>query len=278
MAKTTFSDVVIQGKVGAKVFSRNASGYYVKAWKKGSNPKSQAQLNQRNRQISSTSLWKGVPDDVKAQWDTFGKDYFCGKKNGVHVKTSGFMSYVSMCNIAQKGYFDCKRTTITHPSGVTLGTLSYELPSGAPTAAMGNNIRDTAGAPLSITLASMSINLSSLTVNFGLNFPDTVTTAPNFSDDVLGQPVGYMVAVSKPIGPGQRFVQGQSFQTIAVTDLFGAVSGWTSTTGVNIKIVGIDLTNFKRAPIKGQTSRATVYQISQNGQIKMIGSMDVTYT
>ena len=61
-----------RGTASGIVFTANASGPYVRAWAKGSNPRTTAQASTRSRLAVNGALWAALTPVQKAAWDAFG--------------------------------------------------------------------------------------------------------------------------------------------------------------------------------------------------------------
>ncbi len=88
----------IRGKVGGVVYSQNKSGTYVKAWSRGSNPRTQSQSNQRSALVNASQLWKQITSGQRTDWDTYAALAAQEKFNslGESYFASGFSWFVEL--------------------------------------------------------------------------------------------------------------------------------------------------------------------------------------
>ncbi len=61
----------IRGKVGGVIYSQNGSGPYLKAWARGSNPRTLTQSNHRANLVSFSQTWKTLTAGQRSGWDTY---------------------------------------------------------------------------------------------------------------------------------------------------------------------------------------------------------------
>lgn len=73
MAIVKFGVLVIgvRGTIGGATYSANGSGPFVKAWAKGSNPRSPIQTDQRLRVAEQSQGWRALTSLQQAAWDAF---------------------------------------------------------------------------------------------------------------------------------------------------------------------------------------------------------------
>lgn len=76
MAKVQFAGIVqgVRGTLGGTVFTSGRSGPYVRAWSRGSNPKTPGQMAQRSFLSLCGSLWRALSDGEREDWDDFAAD------------------------------------------------------------------------------------------------------------------------------------------------------------------------------------------------------------
>lgn len=88
----------IRGKVGGNIFSANKSGPYLKAWAKGSNPRSQRQTAHRATLVTFSQAWRGLTGTQRDDWDIYAALPAQEKKNslGEDFSVSGFAWFVGI--------------------------------------------------------------------------------------------------------------------------------------------------------------------------------------
>lgn len=128
MAILTFQAPVsgLRGKVGGQVFSANKSGPYLKAWGKGSNPRSTDQTNHRAGFVQFSQRWSTLTDAERTDWDTYAALTAQDKTNslGETFSASGFNWYIEInLNLQSAG----ASIIDTAPTGGTPGTPIVNL-------------------------------------------------------------------------------------------------------------------------------------------------------
>ena len=105
MAILTFAAPVsgLRGKVGGVIFSANKAGPFLKAWGRGSNPRSQRQTNHRNDLVQFAQSWADITAAQKTAWDVYGLLAAQELTNplGENYFVSGFAWFVTL-NIARR--------------------------------------------------------------------------------------------------------------------------------------------------------------------------------
>ncbi len=100
MAIVTFAAPVsgLRGKVGGNVFSANKSGPYLKAWGRGSNPRTDIQTNHRGDLILFSQAWQNLTAAERTTWDVYAALPAQDKTNslGETFSASGFNWFVAI--------------------------------------------------------------------------------------------------------------------------------------------------------------------------------------
>ena len=100
MAILTFAAPVagLRGKVGGNIFSANRSGPYLKAWGRGSNPRTQNQTNHRAQLVRFAQAWSALSNAERDGWDTYAALPAQDKTNslGETFSASGFNWYIEI--------------------------------------------------------------------------------------------------------------------------------------------------------------------------------------
>lgn len=88
----------IRGKVGGNVYSANKSGPYLKAWGRGSNPRSTPQTEHRNKLVKFAQAWQNLTAGQQAGWVTYAALPAQDKTNslGETYSASGFNWFVEI--------------------------------------------------------------------------------------------------------------------------------------------------------------------------------------
>lgn len=88
----------IRGKVGGNIYSANKSGAYIKAWGRGSNPRTQTQTTHRAALVRFAQAWASITTAQQADWDTYAALAAQDKTNslGETYSASGFNWFVEL--------------------------------------------------------------------------------------------------------------------------------------------------------------------------------------
>ena len=124
----------LRGKVGGNIFSANRSGPYLKAWGRGSNPRTQNQTNHRAALIQFSKDWQSLTAGERTGWNTYAALPAQDKTNslGETFSASGFNWFVEInLNLLAAG--DAQRTaapTIAAPAAPTVNRLDFTANPG----------------------------------------------------------------------------------------------------------------------------------------------------
>lgn len=88
----------IRGKVGGNIYSANKSGPYLKAWGRGSNPRTELQTSHRASLVQFSQSWAAISASNKTDWDTYAALPAQDKTNslGETFSVSGFAWFVGI--------------------------------------------------------------------------------------------------------------------------------------------------------------------------------------
>lgn len=130
MGIVTFAAPVagLRGKVGGLVYSANKSGAYLKAWGKGSNPRTKPQTEHRAALVKFSQAWNGITAAQRTAWDTYAALAAQDKTNslGETYSTSGFNWFVALTlNLDQAGLAQIDSAPVLGTPAV--GTISVTL-------------------------------------------------------------------------------------------------------------------------------------------------------
>lgn len=164
MGIITFASPVsgIRGKVGGNVYSANKSGPYIKAWGRGSNPRTETQTTHRASLVEWSQAWAGVSASNKADWDTYAALPAQDKTNslGDTYSVSGFAWYVALSiNLRAAGESNIETAPLlTAPAAPDIQGAELHVTSGIDT----SWVRQTVGSPgLTDNLAVYSVIVNS---------------------------------------------------------------------------------------------------------------------
>jgi hypothetical protein len=233
MAKITYMNGILSGRLGGLVYAYNKAGNYVRSFRSPTNPNTLAQINNRASFAESSSTWHALSDAQKAAWNTFAITNFKPKFGGIGTRFSGFNAFVSLNNVASNMQRQFVSNQITDPSGASNTPVMFANSSDAPLLPMGGSIKMQTGANLGISLASCTLtgDTGSCTVVFNLTPPTgtgPLTTAPAFQDCLGGIDTGIAIVASLPIVQNQQYVENPEINLVAVIIPPGPITGWTS--------------------------------------------------
>ena len=136
MAILTFAAPVagLRGKVGGNVFSANRSGPYLKAWGRGSNPRTQNQTDHRAQLVRFAQSWSGITQNQRDDWNVYAAAAPQEKTNslGETYFASGFNWYVEI-NLNLEAAGEAPRDdspTIAVPAIPTVNRLDFTANPG----------------------------------------------------------------------------------------------------------------------------------------------------
>lgn len=137
----------VRGKIGGQIFSANRSGPYIRAWSKGSNPRSTRQTVHRAVLITFAQAWSAITGAQQADWDTYAALTAQEKTNslGETYFASGFAWFVQL-NIAREQNGQAQLSdapVLSLPSTPIIETVTFR----ASTSPTNSAIKITAGSP-----------------------------------------------------------------------------------------------------------------------------------
>lgn len=126
--------VGIRGTLGGSTFSANKSGPYVRAWSKGSNPRTPLQTDQRTALSTIPELWNALTPPVQAGWDTFALLPAQDRTDslGQVFSASGY-NWFTICNVRLLNIGRSPITTvpvIARPAAPTISSLQLPFLDG----------------------------------------------------------------------------------------------------------------------------------------------------
>lgn len=126
----------LRGKVGGQVYSANKSGPYLKAWAKGSNPRTERQTAHRGILVVFSQAWRDITASQRSDWDDYAALSAQDKINslGETFSASGFNWFVQI-NIArdQAGQAQLDDApTLAVPSTVIIDNLLFRTTAATP--------------------------------------------------------------------------------------------------------------------------------------------------
>lgn len=275
MAKVQFINAILSGKLAGTVYARNKAGYYVRNWTKPLDPRTTAQIDNRTQFSNAASAWHSMSEAEKAAWNVYGMAFFIPKGGATPSPVSGFNAFTSTYYTAQVMQLRARTNTITFPAGVTATFLNYVPTTTAPTAAISGDIQDSTGAPLPLLLTAATFTASTAATEVTFTFPAPQNSAPIFRDAVTNKPVGFLVQISNAKNQMEQFTTNPRIRAINYIKPPDTLTGWTSGNKITFQAAtnDLDTTKFKEWYVPGQTVQISAYIVSQDGQQKLLGSV-----
>ncbi len=126
----------IRGKVGGVVYSANGSGPYLKAWGKGSNPRSERQTTHRANLVIYSQSWREITAGERTDWDTYAALPAQDKENslGETYSASGFAWFIQI-NLARRQVGDAQldsAPTVAVPPAAEIDNVILRVTGGSP--------------------------------------------------------------------------------------------------------------------------------------------------
>jgi hypothetical protein len=278
MARVTFINAILSGKLAGTVYARNKAGQYIKQWTKPTDPMSVAQMTNRALFSTCSGQWHSLTDYFKGLWNSFGSTLYIAKGSTGVSTMSGFNAFVGLRNSVEVATRQTRVTTVTTPATTTNVDGVFSNIDTPPTVAMSGAIQTAAGLPLPILLTGATIVGATyeVTANFFLN--GIAPGLPKFLDAISSKPVGIMLQMSIPQVQIAGFVQGKNIQTIGVWAPTTLTNATWAGQQLNIEMAGSDshMADYKTQVQTGQIVQISAYLISENGEQRPIGTVKTT--
>jgi hypothetical protein len=278
MARVTFINAILSGKLAGTIYARNKRGYYVKGWSKPLDPKSAAQLANRSLFSTCAGMWHSLTDGNKQLWNSYGSTIYVAKSGASASPSSGFNALVGLRNSVEIATRQTRVTTVTAPVGTTTSSDDFEFIDTPPVAAMSGAIQTGTGAALPIQLIGATVEGATYETTATFRMTGIAPGLPVFKDAVSDEKVGIILQMSIPQTQMQGFVQGKKIQTLGVwacPTLTNAT--WTGNL-ITISMAGADskMADYKTGVQAGQIVEVTAYLVSKQGEQRSIGTSKVT--
>lgn len=280
MARVTFINAILTGKLGGTVYSKNKGGAYTRQLVTPTNPRTPAQIQARGRFNQAATGYSNVPETVKQGWNAFAVDFFSPKKIKSGVTYTGFNAYVSVnsASLNAKALKSATDPSITLPATTTATFLDFQQKVSAPLSGLSAQIQGaTPAIAINVTLNDFIYSgggLTTLKLGLAAAGGAPITTPPVFKDFNGGIEVGYIVYGSSPMQNAQAQPKKAEQLVVAVVPPFGTLTGWTSGDELVLElgaVTSVGGTKFTYAT--GQFAKFTCYAINKYGQMQLIGSV-----
>ena len=272
MARVTFINSILSGKLAGMVFANNKAGEYVRQYRKGTDPATVAQLANRASFTAASTSWHAMTDIQKAAWNSFAVTDFKPKVGNSGVRFSGFNAFVSLNNVILNLIPKASIATVLVPAAVTATYVSFGVSPIAPIHPLSSMIHDSYDHPLSLILTEVTLTAATGACTFSFDLLGAggigpQSAAPKFEDSIGATAVGIAIVASLPIVQNQMFVANPDLNLVAV--MFPPLlSGWTSSRSIQ----------FSTDPIPGYLDRKLGYEAEQLVQFKayLVGKNGMT--
>lgn len=276
-----------RGKLGGVVGSRNKSGPIVRAYTKGTNPNTFAQVRARSSFAVGASAWNTLTSVARNTWNSFALNGFVPKHGENVGQFSGYNACTALYRTCQQSIVNQRPWTVGRNGGALTGTFSPRplvFSVGAPNAGITNKLVLDGG----VTFFQPTFNLISATnfggIKFELDLTNSVGTGQNFEAGPLntnGIQAGFAFYMSESkLTPGGAYKNPERYN---LGYFFGDYSDPTDWTGIETLDVEtpssfLDPDMYNALPIIGHYVRVTAYMITQDGQQALLGAGEVQVT
>lgn len=281
MAKVTFMNSILSGKLGGLVYAFNKAGNYVRTFRKGTDPATTAMLNNQARFAGAATSWHALDDPDKSAWNAFSISDFKPKNGVPGVRFSGINAFMSLATVVRNMHDKQGTFTPVAPGASVATVIDYVFDQNPPVNPLSASIKDAGGLPLDISISNVYITLSS-SLSFDINFGRSVavgtgTTGPNFVDATGSVPVGLAFVASLPITQEQGFVPNPDINLIAVTPPIGQLEDWTAGAVLNATCTfTTEFTTRKYTYQNGDIVQVKAYLIGKNGMTQPLNAVKTT--
>lgn len=283
MAKATFINATLSGKLAGTVYARNRAGYYVRQLIKPLNPRSIKQVLARISFGTASQVYHTLGDDYKSYWYNFALTVFQPKHAVPGINYSGANAFTSLWNTAlhaaNNNLASATYTKETTPDVYT--TLPIAPSKQPPNDPLSKTIIDHEHHTVVPILGTSNVTLINdndvLTASFQINFGTPVVTLQDLAD-ANGNKFGFGLYISDSVKQAYNFPPPTSkmlgFFPYAT---FTAPIANTSKL-IAESVLTVTPSSFKSFPAIGDTVWVDIYQISLSGQANFLGKSAVTVT
>jgi len=275
MARVTFINAILSGKLAGTIYARNKAGAYIKQYSKPLDPKSIAQQTNRSAFGAAAGAWHAKSDIVKGLWNSYGSTIFQAKSSATASPSSGFNSYVSLNTQLQALLNGIRVCTVSAPSGTTVTFGDFVASDTPPAKAMGSQIQDASGNPVTLSLKSATLVSASGAVTATFTIGGLSAAVPVFLDSNNSTPVGIELQISIPKTQVANYITGKNNQCVGViapptlTNLSwsGNIITFSMATG------DLDISKFKTWVSEDQVVEMDAYLVSEVGESRHLGAV-----
>lgn len=271
MARATFINAILSGKLDGSVYARNKGGAYVRTWVKPTNPKTQQQASVRSAFTDSSKTWAAFSSKVKTQWNYFATSYFKPKKIKPGVIYSGFNSFQSLYNTQKQAQRNYRETTIPFPTGTVATSSNIAVNSVLPEDVFSGQPVDQDGESLPITIVAGTLSsIGEVNATFQLGRP--VEMANMMFQDIGGnRQIGFLLYGNVPNSttPSENVCLGFS----GFLEIDSATANDVTEFSIRISDAGFSNVGRKMWYVTGQKIIMTAYAVSSYGELSYLGNI-----
>jgi hypothetical protein len=281
VARVTFINAELSGKLGGTVYARNKGGAYVRQFVKPTNPRSQAQILARQRFKNAVTAWSSLTTSQKSNWSNYAINYYRPKVLKTGVTYSGSQSFISLWDVSQQANYQKRDVIVTTdvPGPVTSTFVDHLLSDTSPIGVMTSQLKNSAtNLPMNVSYENFT-----LTDDFTVTFRLQVGSAdkPLFVDPGTNLSVGYLVAMQfkkKSSGSTSKQAFNIVFAATGTNATFTMVTPQAEYLTFSIDGTGFPVANYKTLPVAGESVTLTLYHVNSKGAIISVASEVVTIT
>lgn len=274
MARATFINAILSGKLDGTVYARNKGGAYVRNWVKPTNPKTTVQSKVRSAFSDSAKAFGGLDTDVKNSWNYYATSYFKPKKIKPGVVYSGFNAFQSLQNTQQQAYRNYRDASVTFPSDIVVTNENITVNQTIPYNVFGGQPENNLHEPIPVTLKSATIAIDGdvvFRVKLGRPLDSHGIEFSNVNGD---RKIGFILFGNVPnsTSPTENICLGFT----------GLLDVTTQSAGTDdyleFEMAGSmpDFTGRKMWYQTGQRAIVSAYAISNYGELSYIGNVSTT--
>jgi len=232
MARATFINAILSGKLGGTVYAHNKAGPYVRQYSIPTNPNTLAQADARNEFASAVTLWQAMNAGQKAAWNSYASAYYKAKHDDPTVLYSGFNAFVGLCNASRNGNRTARVTTAADctPASLTIEQVNFECSQIPPVNTFSADITTNPvvgdGVPLAIGASNFALQDDGI-ASFDMTF-EAQTQQPLFICPTSGMAVGYVLYASNIVQQEEQFVTKPNLTIIGTIKPPTITLGWTA--------------------------------------------------
>jgi len=274
MARATFINAILSGKLNGTVYARNKGGAYIRNWVKPTNPKTAAQSSVRSFFSDSSKTWKTLETSVKNAWNYYATSYFKAKRIKPGVVYSGFNAFQSLFNTQGQAFNNFRNFSIK--SGINEFTATYTnitLNNTIPQDVFTGQPINNAGESCPLNVISGTIDASgAISCTLSQGVPNG-TNPLDFRTGLGGRKIGFLFFGNIPNSgsPTENNCLGFTGFTTNIED-------WDTNTEFFTLYCGGDsafISNRKMWYANGQTAILTAYAVSEYGELAYLGNTSI---